>query len=268
MDTSCNAQKTKAVRKGWIIYFLPLILLLILVGFQKQRLGHSEDLTSAGKNLISQQNSIATGLDLAAKMPAFGFDNVFANWFFLRFLQYFGDFEAREQTGYGLSADFFEPVINKDPFYRMFYFFMSSSVSNYAGQPERAITLINQGLESLSPQAPSDSFYVWQYRATDELLYLGDGEAAQRSYQTAADWARQSPHPDGPFIAEISQRTADFLATNPLSKKARISAWSSVLTNALDETTQQRAIEEIESLGGTVNISEDGGVSILYPQVD
>ncbi|MGB3203278.1 MAG: hypothetical protein WBA99_20395, partial [Nodosilinea sp.] len=120
----------------------------------------------------------------------------------------------------------------------------------------------------LSPTLPEDSFYIWRYRGVDELLFLGDADAAQKSYRIAADWARQSSHPDAPVVAENSQRTADFLARNPLSKQAQVNAWASVLGNAFDDATREKAIERINALGGSVFINEAGEISIQFPPDD
>ena len=159
-------------------------------------------------------------------------------------------------------------IIPNDPYYRMFYLFLSGSTSNFAAKPEQSVALIAQGLERLSPTVPEDGFYIWRYRGVDELLYLGDADEAQRSYRIAADWARQSSHPDAPYIAENSQRTADFLARNPLSKQAQVNAWASVLGSAFDDATRQRAIDRIEALGGSVFINDAGEISIQFPPDD
>jgi hypothetical protein len=243
-------------------------LLLGLVTLQRQRLATLQTDTTTSASFEQQDRATASALSLAQKMPTFGFNNLVANWTFLQFLQYFGDSEVRAQAGYDLSPEFFRVIIPKDPFYRYFYLFLSGSSSNYAGQPEHTIEIINQGLERLTPTLPPDSFYIWRYRGVDELLYLGDGKAAQKSFQTAAEWARQSPHPDAPFMADNSQRTADFLANNPLSKQAQVNAWASVLANAFDDATRQKAIDRIEALGGQVTISETGGISLQFPEDD
>ncbi|HZG37308.1 MAG TPA: hypothetical protein VEZ50_01390 [Nodosilinea sp.] len=254
--------------KPLLLWVLPVVLLLGLVPLQRQRLATLQGRSATDQGLEQQDQATAATLALAQKMPTFGFDNVVANWFFLRFLQYFGDDEARANTGYSLSPEFFKAIIPNDPYYRNFYLFLSGSSSNFAAQPEQAVAIIAQGLESLTPTLPPDSFYIWRYRGVDELLYLGDGEAAQQSFQTAADWARQSPYPDAPLMADNSQRTADFLAQNPLSKLAQVNAWASVLTNAFDNGTRQKAIDRIEALGGTVIISETGEISLRFPQDD
>ncbi|MBE9111952.1 hypothetical protein IQ273_21325 [Nodosilinea sp. LEGE 07298] len=254
--------------KQLLVWVVPVVMMMSLVPLQQQRLAKLQDRTAADQNLEQQDQATAATLTLAQKMPAFGFDNLMADWFFLRFLQYFGDDEARAETGYSLSPEFFRVIIPNDPYYRMFYLFLSGSTSNFAAKPEQSVALTAQGLERLTPAFPSDGFYIWRYRGVDELLYLGDAEAAQKSYRIAADWASQSSHPDAPFVAENSQRTADFLARNPLSKQAQVNAWASVLSTAFDDDTRQRAIDRIEELGGTVIISEAGEVSIQFPQDD
>lgn len=247
---------------------IPLALLLGLVTLQRQRLDLIQERSNNPQDIYRQEQVTATALTLAQKMPTFGFDNLVSDWFFLRFLQYFGDSEVRLRTDYSLSPEFFKVIIPHDPFYRYFYLFLSGSTSNFAAQPEQSVAIIAQGLKRLSPTVPPDSFYIWRYRGVDELLYLGDGKAAQKSFQTAADWARQSPHPDAPLMADNSQRTADFLANNPLSKQAQINAWSSVLANAFDDATRQNAIDRIEALGGKVIISETGGIQLQFPEDD
>ncbi|WP_017297359.1 hypothetical protein [Nodosilinea nodulosa] len=254
--------------KSLLLWILPVALLVSLVPLQQRRLAALQDHSVTEQNLEQQDQTTAATLALAQKMPTFGFDNVVADWFFLRFLQYFGDDEARAKTGYSLSADFFRAIIPNDPYYRRFYLFLSGSVSNFAGQPEQSVALIAQGLKHLTPALPSDGFYIWRYRGVDELLYLGNGKAAQKSFQTAADWARQSPEPDAPLMAENSQRTADFLAQNPLSKQAQVNAWASVLANAFDDGTRQKAIARIEALGGKVTISETGEIRLQFPPDD
>lgn len=248
---------------------LPIALLAGVLPLQIQRLSDLQvEKESSISQLDRQVQVTASNLKIAQRLPTFGFDTLVADWFFLRFLQYFGDNDARAVTGYKLSPEFFRVIIPNDPYFRLYYVFLSGSTSNFAAMPDDSVAIITQGLERLTPEYPNDGFYIWRYRGVDELLYLGDGEAAQKSYQASADWARQSSHPDAPFITENSQRTADFLAKNPLSKQAQVNAWASVLGNALDDATRQRAIDRINALGGSVFISKAGEISIQFPPGD
>ena len=206
-------------------------------------------------------------LTLTQKLPALGFDNLVADWTLIRFLQYFGDDEARGRTDYRLSPEYFEIILKRDPRFLEAYFFLSGSTSLYAGMPERTIALMNQGLKFVTPQIPPRSFYIWRYKGTDELLFLGDAKASEQSFITAADWAATYPDQESQQISYVSRRTAQFLANNPQSKNAQVAAWSLVLNNARDDRTRQIAIDRIRILGGDV-VASPQGFRIIPPAKD
>lgn len=223
--------------------------------------------TNSSKEQIDlAEKELSARLKLLQHSPTIGFDNLLADSVFVQFLQYFGDDEAREQVGYAKSPEFFETLISLDPHYRDFYIFLSGSSTLYAGKPEKTVQLMASGLSQLSPNQPPDSYYIWRYKAVDELLFLGDTEAAQNSYNFAADWAAQSTNEGAEQISHLSKQTAHFLAESPNSKNAQIDAWGSLLTTALDKTTRDHAIKRIKALGGNVIVSEEGGIQIKYEQ--
>jgi hypothetical protein len=207
-------------------------------------------------------------LNLLEQTPAFGFDNLLADWVFLNFLQYFGDDNARLQTGYELSPEYFNIIIARDPRFLEVYIPLSTSISLYAAQPRQSVALMEKGLQSMTPKSPPKSYYVWRQKGIDELLFLGDAEAARQSFEKAAEWASLYSDPESQSVAALSRQTAAFLARNPLSKSAQIRAWSMILTNVTDERARQRAIIEIEKLGGQVIITPQGAVKIQLPQTD
>jgi hypothetical protein len=207
-------------------------------------------------------------LNFLKKMPSFGYDNLIADLVYLNFLQYFGDDEVRDKTGYSLSPEYFEVILERDPRFLAAYRSLSISTSLYAAMPERTIALSEKGLKSLSPFVPEKSYYVWRYKGVDELLFLGNPKAAQKSFATAANWASNFSDAESQMIANTSQRTAEFLSRKPNSKYAQISTWSIVLNNHIDERTQKRAIREIEALGGKVITTSEGTNKILFPPKD
>ncbi|MBF2002276.1 MAG: hypothetical protein IGS38_16335 [Synechococcales cyanobacterium M58_A2018_015] len=206
-----------------------------------------------------------TRLSLLRQLPAFGFDNVVADWTFLNFLQYFGDDVARRKTDYALSPEFFEVILARDPYFLEVYPFLSTSTSIYAGMPDRAVALMQRALQSLKPNVPPRSYFAWRQLGIDQLLFLGDAPAAQRSFETAAQWASQSSLPESQHVAEVSEQTARFLADNPNSKTAQISAWVMVLNSAPDDRTRQTAIQQITALGGNIAENPDGTVTVQPP---
>jgi tetratricopeptide (TPR) repeat protein len=207
-------------------------------------------------------------LSLAKTLPTFGFDNLVADWYFIDFIQYFGDTDVRQQAGYGAAMEYFEAILDRDPRFLSGYFYLSSTGSMYAGAPERSVKIMERGLKSLSPQVPDRGYYVWRLKAVDELLFLGDVPAARKSMQSAANWAQQSATPEGQNIARLSQNTAAYLARNPNSKQAQFDAWNMVLNAAVDDFVIKRAIEGIKATGGKVTTTPDGEFKVEAPAKD
>jgi hypothetical protein len=207
-------------------------------------------------------------LNFTQKAPAFGYDNLFADWVFLSFLQYFGDDDARAVTGYHLTPEYFEIIVDRDPRFLGAYTGLSTSISLYAGRPEESVALIEKGLKSMSPRVPLKSYYVWRYKGIDELLFLGDTQAAKQSFEKAAQWASTYSDEESKYVAELSRKTAQFLARNPKSKSAQVVAWTMVLNYATDDRTQKIAISRIEALGGKVTTTPEGRLMIQAPRAD
>jgi hypothetical protein len=229
---------------------------------------NSNKKTASLENLNREISSEKLRLNLLRQLPSFGFDNLIADWVLINFLQYFGDDEVREKTGYGVSPEYFEVILARDPYFLQAYLFLSSSTSLYAGRPERAVALMEKGLKSLTPKVPQKSYYVWRYKGIDELLFLGDAQAAKQSFATAAVWASSYSDKESKQVAAISRRTAEFLASNPKSKSAQIGAWTMVLSNQVDAQTRNLAIKRIEALGGKVFITPEGAVQVRSPKED
>ena len=207
-------------------------------------------------------------LNLLQNFPSFSYKNLIADWVYIDFVQFFGDNETRDKTGYSLSPEYFEVILGRDPRFLEAYLGLSVSTSLYAGMPEKSIALMDKGLKSLSPQLPKKSYFIWRYKGTDELLFLGNAQAAQTSFLKAAEWSSTYTDAESKQVAFISQKTSEFLSKNPDSKSARVATWTMVLNNKVDERTRKRAIREIEALGGEVVTNLDGTNSIRLPEKD
>ena len=207
-------------------------------------------------------------LSIAKTLPTFGFDNLVADWHFIDFIQYFGDTEVRQKAGYGAAMEYFDAILDRDPRFLYGYFYLSSTGSLYAGQPERSVGIMTRGLKSLSPKVPDRGYYIWRLKAVDELLFLGKVPAARDSMLNAASWARQNPNREGQNVAQLSQNTANYLARNPNSKQAQFDAWNMVLGAAVDDFVIQRAIAGIRATGGKVTISPTGEFKVEAPVKD
>lgn len=240
------------------------VLLSGAVYFQ-QLLLKAEDENKTTAQYKQQEQAEKVNINALKKMPAFGFDNLLADWSFIQFLNYFGD-EAREKTGYSLSPDYYESIVNHDPRFVRAYFLLAPATSIFAGEPERGVKAISKGLKSITPDLSSEGYYLWVYKAIDEMMFLNDIEAAKESYKTASAWAEQSDHPNAKNSAANTKQTAQFLEDDPDSLVAQIGAWTMVLNSTNDTKTQNKALEKIEELGGEITVSPDGNVKIRVPE--
>ncbi|MDK3160115.1 hypothetical protein QPK87_26660 [Kamptonema cortianum] len=231
------------------------------------------ELRNAGELLTPQQAARNVErerlqLNLLQRLPTVGFDNVIANWTLINFFIYLGDDVARGYTGYQLSPEYFRIIIDRDPRFVQAYLFMSSGVSLYAGRPDITVELTEQGLQYITPTVPDKSYYVWRYKGIDQLLFLGDSQGAQQSFETAAEWARLYDDEESRTVAEVSQQTANFLANNPISRRAQINSWAFIFSATGDQKTREIATQRIQELGGDIRATEMGGAQIRYPEGD
>jgi tetratricopeptide (TPR) repeat protein len=218
--------------------------------------------------LQQQEANLKTQQAIAKTLPTFGFDNLMADWHFIDFIQYFGDTDLRAQAGYGAAMEYFDGMLDRDPRFLYAYFYLSSTGSIYAGQPEKSVELMNRGLKSLTPQVPDRGYYIWRLKAVDELIFLGKIPEARNSMLKAAEWASQAATPEGANVVKLSRGTAAYLARNPNSKQAQFDAWNMVLTSAVDDVVTKRAIAEIRAIGGKVTISPTGEFKVQAPAKD
>lgn len=233
-----------------------------IVCFQKANLKQQE---SAKSDLayIREEKQLTNLAKILQQIPSFGFDNLLADWAFLQFVQYYGDTEAREVTGYSVVTDYFETVVNRDPNFIQSHLIMSPANSLFAARPQKTVELMNKASKLVTPQTPGYPFLLWTYKATDEILFMGNIEAAKNSYKMAAKWASMRNDELGEEMASRYRTSTEFLATNPDSTDAQIKAWINVLNQASDEKTQQHVMNKLEALGVDISIDEKGKIKVI-----
>lgn len=215
------------------------------------------------EDALRKEKQEALRLQILKATPTFGFDNLIADWTFLEFLEYFGDDDARNQTGYSLSGDYFDIVTKFNPRWVDIYLFVSNSLSIYEGKPEEGVKYMTRGVESLSPQVNSDAWLVARLRGIDQLLFVGDIEGSINSHELAAKWAEGT---DDQELAPLFENTAKFLRENPDNKSIKINAWLWVYYQTRDERVRDRATQELLDLGVKKEEGEDGEIKFIVPE--
>jgi hypothetical protein len=217
---------------------------------------------------IKQSNQEKIGLNVISKLPSLGFSNLIANWVYLKFIQYFGDGNARDNIGYSLSSAYFTELVDRDPKFVEAMLKLDTSTSLFAGEPQTSVSLLNRALKSM-PQKfisiPSPPYYLWTFKGIDELLFLGKPLIAKQSYSTAVQWAKEYPRETTQNFIATTNQTIRFLDKNPSSKVAQIGSWAAILGNSADKKTTERAVKEIRALGGEVFINDQGRLSVRVP---
>ena len=256
LNNSLNFKFTLITILGYILG----IIILQKHGLKQLETVHNREI------FLKQQEQFSALAKIQKQLPSFGFNNLLADWTFLKFIQYFGDLKARQVTGYSTVTDYFEDIVNRDPNFIQSHLVMSAANSLFAVQPEKTVDLINRVLKTVNPQVPNYPFLLWTYKATDEILFLGDIEAAQNSYKMAATWAKRREDDLGEEMAERFNKTANFLASGPNPIQAQFGAWMNTLSSTKDRRTQNYVLNQLKELGAEINISPDGKLEIKPPK--
>jgi hypothetical protein len=264
------SQPVPQIKQSVVFAAVMSALVVAAMGMQSSKL---TSLRAVDKSLdpavLKRESQLrANRLELMKTVPKFGFNNVVSNTTFIDFLSYFGNQNARNVDGYALGFDYFDVILKQDPRFFLAYYFLSGTGSNYMGDPARSVNIMNEGFKSIGPRSPEYSYYLWRLKATDELLFIGDSEAARTSMQTAANWAKQIGDEEGQRVANISQKSADYLAKNPTSKQARFAAWAGILDTAIDNNARRLAVAKIRELGGKVEQDAAGQIKLTPPAKD
>ena len=138
------------------------------------------------ENYVAEEKSLKASIAFQQSLPSFGLNNLIADWTYLQFAQYFGDGDAREITGYSLVTEYFASIVNRDPNFVQAHLNLSTANSLFAARPNKTVELIDKALETVTPATPNYPFLLWTYKATDEIIFLGDLDAAKNSYRNAA----------------------------------------------------------------------------------
>ena len=247
-ETSTAALSRSLRRLQWLGHFTNGAIALIAIGgivlLQQATIKRAPQ---GLEDPVLAQDRTRTQLQLAARMPSLGFDNLLANWAFLSYLQYFGDTEVRQATGYTANEDYFELMTLRDPRFTTLAPFISAGVAYYAGKPEKSVALMTRMTEVLDPKHQPDAFWVWRFKAFDQYLLLNDIPGTIHSLEMAARWAEVKG--ENREVAGYFRGSANFLRRDPNVVSVRFYAWNEVYQNAVDPLVIQRSEQELLKMG-------------------
>ena len=172
------------------------------------------------------------------KRVSLGYDGLLADIYWTRAVQYFGNHHVHASDNYNLLAPLLEITTHLDPHLVVAYQFGSSFLApappNGAGEPDRAISLMEYGIQN----NPND----WHLYYDLGFIYYTE----LKDYAKAADiFARGSRVPDAhPFMkvlaAQMAQHAGEFATARML--------WRATLETSRDKMIRQNAIDHLRSI--------------------
>jgi len=190
--------------------------------------------------------------------PAFGYDNLLADFVWMRFAQYYGDQRSRQMSGYKLSYEYLDVITDRDPKFEKAYLAANFSVANKMGRTDLAEKLLTKGVRN-NP----DSYLIWQYRGFLHLLYTGAPDKAAFSFKQNAIIAVAREGNAKQAWGNYWWQMGSYLESNQPSVWQLRTIWNEVFNSAPDGETKILALGQLKKLG--VVLDEDRKLHELYP---
>lgn len=174
----------------------------------------------------------------AIKFISLGFDQLFADCYWLSFVGYVGDSANRNKDRYVLADRYLDLVTGLDPYMVNAYWFASFIIGSEMKQPQRAAELIDRGI-----RANQDNWYLPFIAGVNQYLYAHNEKLAAKYYRMA------SKYPGAPDW--LSRQSAILEAEIPSTIK-EINTWSNIFSSANDDRVRERARQKLIELWGNV----------------
>jgi hypothetical protein len=159
---------------------------------------------------------------------------VIADVYWLAFVQYVGDTEARRRDHYKDAEHFIDLITTLNPNLIQAYYFAAFIIGAELHKPDIANSLIERGIRT-----NQDNWYLPFIAGINQYLYAHNEMAAAKYYRMAAKF------PDAP---QWLPRQAEILEARIPSIIKEINTWNNIYCSSKDAIVQDRAREHLLSL--------------------
>lgn len=170
----------------------------------------------------------------AVKLVSLGFDQLLADFYWLAFVQYIGDTEARKNDRCCLTYKYLDLITSLDPRFIQAYWFAAFSIGQDEGNPQLASNLIERGIK-----ANQDNWYVPFIAGINQYLYAHNEIAAARYYRMAAKY---------PHAPSWLNRQASILEAKIPSIIKEVRVWNDIHESAKETLVRNHARDRLISL--------------------
>jgi hypothetical protein len=212
--------------RGWKVQFVLLSITFVLVislrlGLHSLKFDVSE---RASRDPILVSPAVAKAL-------ALGNDQLAADLYWLRFIQYIGDTDSRQIDRYSRAYSYLNLVTSLDPRFTQPYWFAAFVVGAEMKRPDLAQKLIERGI-----QANQNNWYLPFIAGINQYLFAHNETAAANYYRLAAKF------PDSP---KWLGRQAEILQAKIPSLVKEVNTWDTIYRTSTDQLVKERAKERL-----------------------
>jgi hypothetical protein len=161
------------------------------------------------------------------KMVSLGYDQILADIYWLNFIQYFGDTNARLVDHYDRCYDYLSLISALDPHFIQAYWFAAFAVGTEQKRPDLAEKIISRGLSN-----NQDNWYLPYIAGVNEFINSKDDKKAAKYYKMAAKFPGSPPW---------LSRQAQILDTNLPRIFKEIRTWATVYESNPDGLVKSTA---------------------------
>lgn len=165
------------------------------------------------------------------KLICLGHEQLTADIYWLRFIQYIGDGAARQADRYASAYEYLDIVTSLDPRFTQPYWFAAFVVGSEMKRPDLAQKLIERGI-----QANQNNWYLPFIAGINQYLFAHNEAAAASYYKLAAKF------PDSP---KWLGRQAEILKAKIPSLVKEVNTWDTIYRTSTDQLVRERAKERL-----------------------
>jgi tetratricopeptide (TPR) repeat protein len=180
------------------------------------------------------------------KRASLGYSSLLADVYWTRAVQYFGSRHVAYATHYELLYPLLDITTDLDPHIMVVYeygsIFLSQKPPEGAGQPEKAVALVEKGIR----ENPT----YWRLYFTLGFIYytdVHDYKAAQQAFQKGSEIPGALP-----WMKVLAARMAE----HGKDVDTAIALWGAVLDNSKDKEIRNTAISHLDSIRADLDIME------------
>lgn len=166
-----------------------------------------------------------------ARALSLGHDQLIADLYWLRFIQYIGDTDSRQIDRYSRAYSYLNIVTSLDPRFTQPYWFAAFTVGAEMKRPDLAQKLIERGI-----QANQNNWYLPFIAGINQYLFAHNETAAAKYYRLA------SKFPDAP---KWLGRQAEILQAKIPSLVKEVNTWDTIYRTSTDPLVKERAKERL-----------------------